>query len=356
MNQFLIPMSGQSLYEVSEHFKYPKILTEVNGKTLLEYSLECFSSVNTEKKLLMVIPKTINDELDIAKIINLVISPNEIQSVIIEKETLGAACSCLMAVDKLELDQPLIISSADHYFSSGLDEAINYFKDSNCDAGVITFESLHPKWSYVELDSNHKVVSAAEKKVISKTALAGMFYFKEASLFIDAAKDMVTKGASINGLFFVAPVLNELVLLGKDVITYSINKHEYHNFYDIHAVNEFSQYLRADSEVRLLAEKYIDAFNTKNIDIVKELFEDSASLKDPDIYLVGKNNITSYIGKLFETNADLNFKSKNISVVNNKSIIEFSLVLSGISYEGVDIIYWKYGKIVSLNAYLNEVL
>ena len=42
---------------------------------------------------------------------------------------------------------------------------------SSCDAGVITFESVHPRWSYVRLDSENRVTETAEKRPISNSRI-----------------------------------------------------------------------------------------------------------------------------------------------------------------------------------------
>ena len=52
MINILIPMSGENLYETSSDFIYPKILTEVANKTLLEYSQLIFDNLRDEKSYL----------------------------------------------------------------------------------------------------------------------------------------------------------------------------------------------------------------------------------------------------------------------------------------------------------------
>ena len=38
------------------------------------------------------------------------------------------------------------------------------FVNKKADGGILTFNAIHPKWSYAKLDSNENVVEVAEKK------------------------------------------------------------------------------------------------------------------------------------------------------------------------------------------------
>lgn len=50
MINIIIPMCGESLYETSDDFIYPKILTEIANRTLLEYSQDIFDTLKEEAK------------------------------------------------------------------------------------------------------------------------------------------------------------------------------------------------------------------------------------------------------------------------------------------------------------------
>lgn len=48
MITIITPMGGASLYEMSAEFSYPKLLNEVNKKTLFEYSQDIYRSLEEE--------------------------------------------------------------------------------------------------------------------------------------------------------------------------------------------------------------------------------------------------------------------------------------------------------------------
>jgi hypothetical protein len=52
---------------------------------------------------------------------------------------------------------------------------------------------------------------------------------------------MIEKDAQVNGQFYIAPALNELVLMGKNMETYSIPSAKYHNFYSPQKIKEYEE-------------------------------------------------------------------------------------------------------------------
>ena len=102
-------------------------------------------------------------------------------------ETKGAACSCLLAINHIPPDDPLIVANADQIIDWDLNAVLSYFEEGDFDAGTICFESVHPRRSYVAVDEQGEVVEAAEKKPISRNAIAGFYYYRRGSDFIQAA-------------------------------------------------------------------------------------------------------------------------------------------------------------------------
>ncbi|OHD85010.1 MAG: hypothetical protein A2Y52_02190 [Sulfuricurvum sp. RIFCSPLOWO2_02_43_6] len=162
----------------------------------------------------------------------------------LEKETAGAACSALMAIDHIDNNDALMISNGDHIFNYDLNRVISGFESRSVDAGSVCFDSVHPKWSFVRLDENNKIIETAEKRPLSRNAIAGLYYFKHGSDFVRAAKKTIEKDASVNGRFYVAPTLNELVLEGKNLEIHSIPSSTYHNFYSPHKLKEYEDSLK----------------------------------------------------------------------------------------------------------------
>ena len=132
----------------------------------------------------------------------------------------------------------MIIANGDQLFDINIDESLKRFQEDKVDAGCLCFESVHPRWSYIRLEDDH-IVEAAEKRPLSKMAIAGFYYFAKGLYFIEASKKMIRKDANVNGQFFIAPVLNELVLDNHRMNAYMIASENYHSFYSPQKIEEY---------------------------------------------------------------------------------------------------------------------
>ena len=85
-------------------------------------------------------------------------------------------------------------------------------------------------------------MEAAEKEPISKNAIAGFYFFNQGSHFVEAAKKMIVNDAHVNGQFFIAPVFNELILMGKKLTSEKISTSQYHTFYSPQKIEEYEKF------------------------------------------------------------------------------------------------------------------
>ena len=90
------------------------------------------------------------------------------------------------------------------------------------DGGILTFNSTHPKWSYVKLSDNGFVSQVAEKNPISDTATVGIYYWKKGSDYVRYAEQMIEKNKRFNNEFYVCPVFQEAIDDNKKIKIYNI--------------------------------------------------------------------------------------------------------------------------------------
>lgn len=238
MINILIPLAGKNQYFSESEYPFPKPLIEFNGKTMIEHIIDNFNSVQKEKQFIFIVNSEDCKKYHLDNVLNILTNQN-CKIIKLDNETKGATCSAMMAVEYINNETPLIISNADQLFDICLDEVICSFKFS--DAGVITFESIHPRWSYVRLDNENRVTETAEKRPISKSAIAGFYYFKNGKDFITSSSKMIKKDANINGLYYISPVLNEMVLENKEINIFKIENNKYHTFYTPQKIKEYER-------------------------------------------------------------------------------------------------------------------
>lgn len=103
-----------------------------------------------------------------------------------------------------------------------------------------------------------------------------------------------------------------------------------------------------------LTKKYIEAFDSKNLDRCTELFNDDFALEDPVVKRIeGKEEVLKAIKGIFDSCNKLEFIAKNIYQDQTTTIIEFVLKLDDTTLTGTDIIEWEDNKMKELRAYLD---
>ena len=103
-----------------------------------------------------------------------------------------------------------------------------------------------------------------------------------------------------------------------------------------------------------LTQKYIETFDNKDLDGLKEQFFEDFALEDPVVKRIeGRDNVLDAIKGIFDSCEELNFKGKNIYQDGTTTIIEFELKLDDTVLTGTDIIEWEDSKMKELRAYLD---
>lgn len=238
MLNILVPLGGTSIFFDSPEYIFPKPLIEIQGKPMIEMVLDNLESIRIDKKYIFVVKSSDCHKYRLHNVLQL-ITNDQCAIVKLENDTKGAACSALLAVDYIDSDEELLIVNGDQLIDYDLNKVIDEFRQQGVDAGVVCFESVHPRWSFIRVDDQNSIVEAAEKTPISKNAIAGFYYFKHGTDFVRAAMKSIEKGANFNGLYFIAPVLNELILANKVLKPYYIDKQRYHSFYSPQKIKEY---------------------------------------------------------------------------------------------------------------------
>ena len=219
----IIPMLG-----LGQRFKnetqIPKPLIEVNGKTLIEHSIE---SLNIQGRYIFITRdyenKEYNDKLN--SIFKKLCSDYiEIKST---KNTNGPTETCLLALKHIIKNEPLIITNCDQLMRWDSKKFLNEVMQKNADGALVLFKSNNEKHSFAKI-KNNLIVETKEKKSISDNALVGIHYWKKAQFFIDSANLFLKNFKEKNILeTYISETYNYLIQNNKKIIPFFINNEDY---------------------------------------------------------------------------------------------------------------------------------
>lgn len=240
----VIPIASNSKFFSIEEYGYPKPLIEIIGKPMIQHVIENLTQDTDFKKVIFIVKQDECDKYHLDNTLNL-LSPIKPEIIKLRSDTQGALCSVLLAVEHINHAEPLVIANADQIFDGGIGGYLKEFGSSNLDAACLSFNSVHPRWSYVRVDHKNQVLETAEKRPISKHAVAGLYMYNKGSDFVRYGMDSIKHGSSVDGKYFISPVFNEFILANKKVGHFEISNDRYHTFYSPQKIEEYeSQYGR----------------------------------------------------------------------------------------------------------------
>ncbi len=242
----LILMAGGSDAFKEAGYLYPKNLTEIDGLPLAQHVIESLAGLRAMSgKLLCMVRQDENSQYHTGDALQLLDPATTVIDVY--EPTAGAACTALLAVEWINSDEPLLIMNGDQIVTADIAALVADFQKRGLDGGIVVFEAVHPRWSYVKCDADGLVVETAEKRPISNLATAGLYYFARGKDFVSAAMDMVRKDAHVAGLFYVCPAYNELILKQGRIGIGKIDRHAYFSLANPQGVENYEKHLRSDA-------------------------------------------------------------------------------------------------------------
>lgn len=240
--QIIFLMGGHNFEKNRE--EYPLYLTEINEKLIIEKQIEYCYGLKPRKFLFCVKDEDIKN-FQVNSVIKQLVPDSEI--IIINDKTMGAVCTALLSIEYINNEEELILLAVDDFIEVSSENILHFFRKNKSDAGVVSFNSVHPRYSFAKLDDNNSVIEVSEKKPISKNALVSFYYYKKGSDFVECAKNVIRKDNLINGSFYLSQTLNEMILRQKKVSLYKITNEKFH---PLKTEMQLAQYLTELMEVR----------------------------------------------------------------------------------------------------------
>jgi dTDP-glucose pyrophosphorylase len=198
-------------------YSFPKPLIDVNGEPMIKRIID---NLNIDANYIFIVQQKHYEEFNLKYVLE-IISP-KCKILTVNDITDGAARTVLLAKDFINNENPLLIANSDQYIDWNSSDFMYSMENTQLDGCILTFESTHPKWSFVKLDKDNLVTEVAEKKPISNIATVGIYYWNKGKDFVNYAEQMIDKNIRVNNEFYVCPVYNEAIQDNKKIRTYHI--------------------------------------------------------------------------------------------------------------------------------------
>ena len=207
----ILPIAGLGQRFIDGGYETPKPLIKFQNQHIVEKALE---SLNTEDcNLIFIIRQEHIDNFNIDSILKDKFG-NDITLIVIDYVTEGALCTCLLAEEYVNNNNPLVIFTPDCYFEPRFNPKSI---EDKYDGMVVVFPSNSDAHSYVIVGEDGYVTEAAEKEVISNHAVGGLYYYKRGKDFIKYSHQLINDDVRIKNEFYICPVFNYMIKEGGKV-------------------------------------------------------------------------------------------------------------------------------------------
>ncbi|SDB67322.1 glycosyltransferase family 2 protein [Butyrivibrio sp. INlla16] len=184
----VMPMAGGGTRFENGCFDMPKPLIVLHGHPFFYWATESVAKNIKLEGITFVVLQEHIEKYEIGKRI-LDYYPDA-QIVTVPNVLKGAVLTCKEGISSIKDDIPILFNDCDHLFRSELFRSFCQ-NDANdrIDAGLLTFKSNKPCYSYVLYDDCKNVIGTIEKEVVSDDAICGAYYFRDKETFIQAFQE-----------------------------------------------------------------------------------------------------------------------------------------------------------------------
>lgn len=148
--------------------------------------------------------------------------------------TKGQACTCLLAENRIDNDEELLIAGCDN----GMVYSEEKFEQAKKDADVLVFTYRHNEtvlekpdaYGWMKVDDKGRIIGTSIKKAISDNpmedhAVVATFWFKHGKDFVIAAKDMISADDKVNNEFYVDKIPDYAMRRGLKCCVFEIERY-----------------------------------------------------------------------------------------------------------------------------------
>lgn len=219
----IFPMAGRGSRFTTQGYTLPKPFLNVNGKPMYRQALDCLP---TSEKIIFI---------HLAEHTSYFFQ-DEHQYIALTEVTRGQACTCEIAVQDLDPEQPIMITACDNGVYYDASHYAQLLADETNDVLVWSFKNnqtskLNPHmYAWLLVDEQERIQHVSCKKFIyddplTTPAIIGTMFFRKARYFMEGLQANYTANITSNGEFYVDDVLNQNIKQGLTVKNFGVDNY-----------------------------------------------------------------------------------------------------------------------------------
>ncbi|MDB4794825.1 NTP transferase domain-containing protein [bacterium] len=214
----VMPMAGRGERFSQAGFETPKPLIEVDGIPMFVKATRSLP-LALATRLIFIILEEHDNEYNISSIVEEYFSEYPLHIVRLPTVTGGQAETVKAGLSVGVLSDSLLVFNTDSAFEDDLEL---YFTnlEPEVEGMLQIFSDDQNRWSFVRTNESGRVLETAEKRVISKNASTGLYWFREATTFLRLKHISAQEG----GESYIAPMYNQLVDEGGHVMAKPVKR------------------------------------------------------------------------------------------------------------------------------------
>lgn len=184
-----------------------EMIKNKNANKFLSMAFGSYSFEHIEKVVLILLRNPVVESY----LSDFLLGFNEIQNfevLVLERETSGSICTILMASAILN-GQRVAISALDQIVTGAKIDFSTFSEFRDCDVIAPTHRSEDTSLCYTLQDEFGKIIQLFEKKMVSDTALLGLYIISDFSDFLKNCHELIIKYRGFqNRVFYTSDVIN----------------------------------------------------------------------------------------------------------------------------------------------------
>lgn len=226
-HNIVITMAGRGSRFYDAGYTVPKYEIKAHGRTLFDWSMLSLRHFLSRDSRLVFVCLAENRSSGYVRERCTTLGLDDVHIVELEKLTDGQATSAYLSRELWHQGEPLLIYNIDTFVNP---RALNPADiRAGSDGWVPCFQVPGDHWSFVKLGADGWATDLAEKQRISDYASIGLYWFAQASLYVQAYENFFANRANlVQGERYVAPLYCQILADGGKVSIAALTLQDVH--------------------------------------------------------------------------------------------------------------------------------